>query len=174
MLKTLLDSFFVNLFQMKNYKTIYFAFIFLISFVGHSQIKKHTISSQGVSTVNEDVIMTYSLAQSSVTSSSNFETPMILGFQSPNWPDLIDGNNSFTFDMYPNPFENNVVIFTEIPLEIQSKISVYDINGRLVFSSFGIFNDGRMILNLSNLSSGAYLIRVQNDKKTFFKKLIKR
>ena len=72
------------------------------------------------------------------------------------------------FNIYPNPFNNNVTIM--VPNTERYTISVYSISGRrIVTTSF--LNE--TIIDMSALSSGIYLARISNDKETFIRKIIK-
>ena len=52
-------------------------------------------------------------------------------------------------------------------------ISVYDINGKIVFSNYKFINAVKVTIDVSYLSSSMYLIVVENDNridsKTFYK-----
>ncbi len=69
--------------------------------------------------------------------------------------------------LFPNPFTNTMNIESEMPV---SKIDIYDISGRLVFSQF---NPGTSI-NTEHLKTGPYLVSVTlQNGQTLQKKTIK-
>jgi hypothetical protein len=68
---------------------------------------------------------------------------------------------------YPNPIKNKLFI-ESINGENFDKISVFNLEGALVLSSSNTEE-----VDLSNLNSGVYFIKIQNNHITFTKKLIK-
>ena len=53
-------------------------------------------------------------------------------------------------------------------------IDIFDVAGRQVYSKRKNVIEDKLILYLANLSSGSYLVRLYNEKKTFYTKLIKK
>tara|TARA_R110000787_G_scaffold167495_5_gene280437 strand:- start:4874 stop:6577 length:1704 start_codon:yes stop_codon:yes gene_type:complete len=72
------------------------------------------------------------------------------------------------FSIYPNPSENGIFKFTSGDAGAYF-IEVFDISGRMVISKTQIENT----INLSSLSKGIYLAKVNSDEKTKTIKLIK-
>ncbi|MCF6349537.1 MAG: FG-GAP-like repeat-containing protein [Flavobacteriaceae bacterium] len=63
--------------------------------------------------------------------------------------------------LYPNPVTNELQINTNLDLE-NSIIAIFDIQGKKVYNSYFIDNK----INVSNLETGIYFLRIiQNDKK---------
>ena len=78
-------------------------------------------------------------------------------------------------EIYPNPFNSEVIIKYETNITGNVEVSVFDITGRKVFESFQpIVQPGRHSYELSAESwdSGIYLIRLKSGERTFTKKLI--
>ena len=76
-------------------------------------------------------------------------------------------NNSIitdSFNYFPNPFKDKIEIQSDTPIDIE----LYNLSGVLI-KSFKSFND--KTLNLSDLSSGAYIMKINNHK---YRKLIKK
>lgn len=76
--------------------------------------------------------------------------------------------NSFKakFMAYPNPVKDNVFFKTT---ENINKIEVYDLTGRIIISKYNIENK----LNLSELKTGNYLLRVYSENEITTIKIIK-
>ena len=80
-----------------------------------------------------------------------------------------DFNNN-TFKVYPNP--SNEVITIQSETELINHLSVFDINGRLIFSE-NIIQKGSTILDVSKFSKGIYLLEITSEKgSTAVKKLM--
>ena len=71
------------------------------------------------------------------------------------------------FKLYPNPAkqELNILLST-----IDNIISIYNLQGKLVKQSF--FSTNNCKLNITNLSSGMYVVEVKNNKGRNFQKFI--
>ncbi|VBB47094.1 conserved exported hypothetical protein [uncultured Paludibacter sp.] len=78
-------------------------------------------------------------------------------------------NSNSDVIIYPNPVSNSATIKSNSELK---SISLYDINGRLMMQKAlqGLQSD----LNISNLSSGIYIVKVQTQNKTFNLRVIKK
>ena len=76
-----------------------------------------------------------------------------------------------TFAVYPNPAKDKLTIaFDELYNEIA--ITIYSINGQEVYKQNNI-TDLKTEINISNLSSGVYMINIISDDKTTTKKFVK-
>lgn len=72
--------------------------------------------------------------------------------------------------MYPNPVSNFLNIEIQNFDTIRS-ISLIDVTGKLVLSQANL-NNHKTILNLSNLSPGMYLVKIQTSSNSLVKRLI--
>ncbi len=70
--------------------------------------------------------------------------------------------------LFPNPSDGNLKIRTTIDFGV-SKITVFDINGRTVFSQNSVLSE-TTDLNVSNLKSGLYILRIQSEQFGYNKK----
>jgi len=80
--------------------------------------------------------------------------------------------NSSEFEhlsIYPNPVENNLNIKNDIPID---KVEVYNINAKHIKTFTP--NSADVNLNLSDLNTGIYLVKISVDGKMFDYKLIKK
>lgn len=79
--------------------------------------------------------------------------------------------NTLNFDVYPNPVVNNVKV--QLPTSIESaEVILYDLSGRLIRKK-RIAMPGSNELDIADLGSGAYFIRVSSDDKIGSKMIIK-
>ena len=64
------------------------------------------------------------------------------------------------FNVYPNPASNQISVVSTDPTP--QELSIYDINGRVVFeSSFS----GEMNVDISNLKAGSYIVNIATQKQ---------
>ena len=85
----------------------------------------------------------------------------------------VNSNTIQNFNMYPNPNNGNFTINFNSQSNKDIAISVYDLRGRNVFSNSykntGIVNEN---IQLNNLQSGVYLIKVQDGENQITKRII--
>lgn len=75
--------------------------------------------------------------------------------------------------LWPNPFQNEISIESKDPSNIKS-IEIHDHNGQQLYQRENInFDSNSIILDDINIPTGTYLIRVQNEKNTEVRILIK-
>jgi hypothetical protein len=90
-------------------------------------------------------------------------------FYGPNIPPVIGLtpiSTSMTVSMYPNPTSSTVLINAEGTYDY----SIVDLAGNVVLSNAS--NNGETELNISDLSSGTYLVKINNEHNSETKKLI--
>ena len=81
-----------------------------------------------------------------------------------------DNSSEIDFSVYPVPFNNQLTIKLNESDDYQ--VTVYDISGKLVYTN--TYNQTEvMTLDVTNLSKGQYILRIQNDKSVISKKIIK-
>ena len=158
-------------------RSILFILFFSTSLLGFSQLHHQMISSQGsTSTTSEGIVVTQSIGQQSITGNSEVAGLVYgQGFQQSIWTRLVNSNDqNFMVEYYPNPFFDQVTFkFTNMSDEIIT-IDIFDVAGKQVFSKRKNVVEDKLILQLGSLSGGAYLVRLYNEKKTFYTKLIKK
>ncbi len=80
-----------------------------------------------------------------------------------------DGFKAETFGIYPNPakdYFNLSLINTDLS---NSKVDVYDLNGKLVLSKM---SDSNQRVDVQQLNSGMYIVLVESGSKTFTQKFL--
>jgi hypothetical protein len=135
-------------------------------------------SSKVVFTSRGKYIISQSIGQASVIGTSyNNGYYLRQGYQQPSNKIKVvnegfDSNDLFA-TVYPNPFEQSVSISFEEDIKKDISLLVFDIAGKLVFSK--IYEPSKYIqLNLSDISSGSYLLKISSNNKLFNTKLIKK
>ena len=158
-------------------RIFFIIFLFFISKdVVAQKLHHQMISAQGGSaTTTNGQFVRYTVGQQSVTGTSSNGYVVQQGFQQSNWGKILEQNTiSIATTVYPNPFVNEVNFsFSTSPGE---KISAYvfDVLGRLVYSE-DIKNENNSIkLNLVQLSTAEYLVKLTSEKFVHSAKLIKK
>ncbi len=81
------------------------------------------------------------------------------------------GDIASSIVLYPNPANNEVVISTRKG-DLLSKLTIHDINGKLLNTINGNQQSHQKI-SINNLSSGVYFMNIESNKGSVTKKLIK-
>lgn len=162
-------------------KYILIFIICLVTQFGSSQIlKKQTLAILGSSHVvyanNKSYYFIESVGQASVINTFNVNTHILRqGFLQPVSASVffVDANNALKALIFPNPFINEVEIRFDEPVIDVLNMAVYDVLGRLIISQQ--YNPIQSItLDLYNLSSGSYFLKIQMRAKVLNAKIIKR
>jgi len=77
------------------------------------------------------------------------------------------------FSVYPNPASDQITIDLVFDQKINTKIELFNLVGQQVKQSFELVgNDFRTTVNIGDLPSGSYFVKVTTDGSSFSKKLI--
>lgn len=148
---------------------------FLCSFSNAQSLHHQMISCQGGNSFssNENKVL-FTVGQQSVIGSSINGVSVQQGFQQSNWSKIIEQNTiSLSTMVYPNPFKDVVMFsFSKSPGNVISLI-VFDLLGRPVYSEV-IKNESNIIsVNLNNLSTAEYFVKLTANNYIFSTKIIK-
>ena len=148
----------------------------LVPFICFSQIHHQMISSQGNTLKTDELIVTHTIGQQSIIGNSNAGSfHYNQGFQQTFWNRLIQSNQlELLFEYFPNPFIDKIT-FRLLNLDNDEfNITLFDTAGRLVYQTKKNLTQNIIVLNLTDLSSGSYLVRLHNNNKSFYTKIIKK
>lgn len=150
--------------------------LIFLPFILFAQLQRQMISSQGNTFKSDNLIVTQTIGQQSIIGNynvANFHYNQ--GFQQPFWNRLIQSNQpDFQADYFPNPFTDKITFrFTNLNNE-PFEINIFDTSGRLVFNAKQNLNEDLLVLDLTELPSGSYLVSLYNTKKTFYTKIIRK
>ncbi|HET8804687.1 MAG TPA: T9SS type A sorting domain-containing protein, partial [Aequorivita sp.] len=95
-------------------------------------------------------------------------------------PDFLDDEvflsvNSFGFEdlsIYPNPTSDSFTVQSS-QLVLQTAISLYDLQGKLLFSEKMLPQNGKLTMQVSSLENGVYFVKISSEGNSIVKKLIK-
>ncbi|MBY0426599.1 MAG: M4 family metallopeptidase [Cytophagales bacterium] len=87
-------------------------------------------------------------------------------------PELIR-ENIIEYNIFPNPSESGIVkVEVKNAIDLEATIDVFDFTGRNVHSSIGNFSNREIDLDLSSLSKGIYIVKVNSSSKQQSTKLV--
>lgn len=150
-------------------------FLFVGISVKAQSLHHDMLSSQGGTvTASNGVVVRYSVGQQTVAGSSTAGVQVQQGFQQNNWNVILSKNVvHITTTVYPNPFVNEVnFAFSEI-VEKELDVLVYDILGRIVYSNQVVVKDKILTLDLRQIASAEYLIKLSKGEFVYYSKIIK-
>ncbi|MDD4395564.1 MAG: T9SS type A sorting domain-containing protein, partial [Bacteroidales bacterium] len=81
---------------------------------------------------------------------------------------IADYTSNCTIDIFPNPVRQTLTITNDKTMD---EVVVYDVTGKAVYRNH--FCNNRIELDLSNLYSGIYILKITSDNKIYTKKFIK-
>jgi hypothetical protein len=92
-------------------------------------------------------------------------------------PSLIKNNTSLKIDAFvsPNPVEDIFKLEIQSEINTVAEISIFNEEGKLMLSESKTLKNGNNAIefNLSHLNSGVYYLKIETDKESLNKKLIK-
>lgn len=85
---------------------------------------------------------------------------------------LKETNTPLTLEVYPNPVNNGLIQLSFAQPEANVKVSLIDINGRVVSEHTGQAFSGSLIIDIGQPSFGMYILSVQTENGNAIKRLI--
>lgn len=150
--------------------------VFISKNVVAQQLHHEMISAQGgsVTTANGQFIR-YSVGQQSVTGTSSNGYVVQQGFQQSNWGKILEQNTiSVATTVFPNPFVNEINFSFSISPGEKISVYVFDVLGRLVYSEEVKNENNSIKLNLLQLSTAEYLVKLSSENFVHSAKIIKK
>jgi hypothetical protein len=158
-------------------KLLYIAFLFSFSAVYSQELHHQALSSQGASKeLSNGMYVSQTIGQQSVIGNYTRDGKTYgQGFQQSMWGNYIKGNaaNTITTTTYPNPFV--AVVNFEFSQAITDKILVelFDVRGRLVFSTSLQAEGTLLTVNLPNLAASNYLVHLTTSNYSYYTQILK-
>ena len=85
-------------------------------------------------------------------------------------PDAVEEIET-AFNIYPNPVQSELYIATELQIE---EITIYDIYGRQAMRQQVNGSTSQQVVNVADLNSGVYFVKVSTDNGEIVKRFVKR
>lgn len=151
-----------------EHNNMYFAI--LASENGMDWVNKGLVHGAGNS--NEKIDYTFILEDRNTYSYVKLDQVDMDGTTTTYGPFDISCDNTQEVTIYPNPFEDHVILSLTSSKNDQVDLSIYSLGGQVVATEKMEVNKGnnKLLINTSELSSGAYILTLQqNGRKTQFK-----
>ncbi|TWO32036.1 T9SS type A sorting domain-containing protein [Seonamhaeicola sediminis] len=145
-----------------------FSICFLLWFSGNAQtIEKFSIDSGGASETNGNIQLLYTIGETHVQEVSTGTIILSEGFINPETSTTLayEDGIKFSTKVFPNPATSFLTIKSAMPL---LKVEFYDILGKQAFIVTSELNR----IDVSKLSKGIYLLKIETDKGNINKKVI--
>ena len=138
-------------------------------------IHHQMISSQGKTSVtNSGIIVKHTVGQLSATGNFSGSVAVQQGFQQSLWAIYLTSSEKIHITTYPNPF-TDLVNFNTISIKSgKIAVQIFDINGKVVYIKEHFVENKLITINLSSLSIGMYLVKLNRKDFNHFSKIIKK
>lgn len=148
-------------------------------YVSGQSISSYVVASAGESVEVEGLNVSWTLGEIAIETLESNDLILTQGFQQGYFEIVSIGeplSNNFIIKVYPNPASEYVYVALESEEIRDAVIEMYDLEGKLVYNSKLDVIEGLNKIDLVNLSSSQYILRISdtsgNVLQTF--KLIKR
>jgi hypothetical protein len=135
------------------------------------------LSSQGKSKVlSNGMMVSQTIGQQSVIGNHTNGVTVGQGFQQSHWAKYVSSNvaNQITTTTYPNPFVTTVNFQFSQPISETIEIALFDFRGRLLFQDKKRATDSVLTVELPQLASSNYLIRLTATNYTYYSQILKK
>ncbi len=156
---------------MKLNVTVVIFFVFPL--LAHSQsIERQVVASTGNFVQNTEGSLSFTIGEPTIVLGTDGSKSLLQGFQQPTYSPRTaifqnDAEEGCKFLLFPNPIAQTVSVETSIQDEA---FEIFDTNGK----SYGYFNKSNGVINVSDLTTGIYFVKVNCiSNKVFYRKLIK-
>jgi len=158
-------------------KLIYLPIILVFSSATAQQLHHQMLSSQGTSkNLSNGMYVSQSIGQQSVIGNTTVAGYTYgQGFQQSTWSKYIStsSNTSITTITYPNPFVNTVNFQFSQAINDNITVSIFDIRGRLVYNEEKKTAGTILTIELPNMASSNYLVRLSSSNYTYYTQILK-
>ena len=143
----------------------------------YSQSLHHQmLSAQGTSKVlNNGMLVSQTIGQQSAIGNHTNGVTVGQGFQQSHWAKYLKSNTSVNIatTTYPNPFISTVNFQFSQPIKETIEIAVFDIRGRLIFQDKKRATDSVLTVELPQLASSNYLVRLTAPNYIYYSQILK-
>lgn len=149
-----------------TYTTVSAFFLFFSCQLSAQSIKRSTLSSTGSTITTENVYLSSSTGQSSITGTqTSSDSKIHQGFQQP--LQLTNGSVSKLIDLeiYPNPNTGSFYLNTSLPEDTDYSFVLFDMNGKQVTEGSAISGNRKLVELPNGAESGTYHIHILTTEK---------
>lgn len=153
-------------------------FLLFFSVLGFGQQLHHqALSAQGTSKVLPNgTYVSQTIGQQSVIGNYTQDGKTYgQGYQQSVWSKYIKSttNNPITTVVYPNPFISTINFQFSQPTKVVINVQLFDIRGRLVFETNQLPTENILTLELPNIASSNYLVKLTASNYTYYTQILK-
>jgi hypothetical protein len=157
-------------------KPFYFLLIVFTTNLFSQNLHHQMLSSQGTSKVlNNGMLVSQTIGQQSAIGNHTNGVTVGQGFQQSHWAKYVNSNvvAHITTTTYPNPFITTVNFQFSQPIKETIEIAVFDIRGRLIFQDKKRATESILTVELPQLASSNYLVRLTAPNYTYYSQILK-
>lgn len=151
--------------------------LFSCFIVQAQNINQEVIASQGSYDISDIMILEWTLGEPFVETLNDKSMIYTQGFHQPTFNNRknISVETAFSSVVFPNPTKNSFEILLSNFSEDSFYIQMYDLHGRLFKNQISEVKTSRIKVNVTNLPSGIYLLKIIGNRGTYQKthKIIK-
>lgn len=151
--------------------------ILTLTLNSYSQDLHHQmLSSQGKNTIlSNGMLVSQTIGQQSAIGNHTNGVTVGQGFQQSHWAKYVKSNTSVNIatTTYPNPFITTVNFQFSQPIKETIEIAVFDVRGRLIFQDKKRATDSVLTVELQQLASSNYLVRLTAPNYTYYSQILK-
>ena len=158
-------------------KSLIFIFMVFISEAQAQELRHQMLSAQGASKeLSNGMYVSQTVGQQSVIGNYTKDGKTYgQGYQQSVWSKYIstNTNNNITTVTYPNPFISTINFQFSQTIKEPISVSVFDIRGRLIFNQEKQASGNILTIDLPNLASSNYLVRLSTSNYTYYTQILK-
>jgi hypothetical protein len=158
-------------------KSLIFIFMVFISGAQAQELHHQMLSAQGASKeLSNGMYVSQTVGQQSVIGNYTKDGKTYgQGYQQSVWSKYIstNTNNNITTVTYPNPFISTINFQFSQTIKEPISVSVFDIRGRLIFNQEKQASGNILTIDLPNLASSNYLVRLSTSNYTYYTQILK-
>ncbi|MFZ4680309.1 MAG: T9SS type A sorting domain-containing protein [Flavobacterium sp.] len=158
-------------------KSLIFIFMVFISGAQAQELHHQMLSAQGASKeLSNGMYVSQTVGQQSVIGNYTKDGKTYgQGYQQSVWSKYIstNTNNNITTVTYPNPFISTINFQFSQTIKEPISVSVFDIRGRLIFNQEKQASGNILTIDLPNLASSNYLVRLSSPNYTYYTQILK-
>ena len=159
-------------------KLLLLVFLFSFSTLYSQELHHQMLSTQGSSKeLSNGMYVSQTIGQQSVIGNYTKDGKTYgQGYQQSVWSKYIStntNNNNITTVTYPNPFISAINFQFSQAIKEPISVSVFDIRGRLIFNQVKQASGNILTIDLPNLASSNYLVRLSTPNYTYYTQILK-